>query len=77
MQLEADDLQLYGPTSIFRLAPKPPISRFPDIAEITSETYILLVEGAGLSTYNPDFDWSRYLPVEVPMERQEHDKYVS
>jgi hypothetical protein len=42
----------------------------------TSETYILLVEGADLSTYNPDFDWSRYLPVEVPMERVEHDKYV-
>jgi len=74
--LEADDLQLYGPTSIFRLAPKPPISRFPDMAEITSETYILLVDGADLSTYNPDFDWSRYLPVEVPLERQEHDKLL-
>jgi hypothetical protein len=76
--LEDDDLQLYGPTSIFRLAPKTPTavhSRFPD-TENTSETYILLVEGADLSSYNPDFDWSRYLPTEVPMERQEHDRLL-
>lgn len=76
IQLEEDDLQLYGPTSIFRLAPKaqPLHTRFPDMLENNSETYILLVEGADLSTYNPDFDWSRYLPLEVPMERQEHDR---
>ncbi|KAF7967505.1 hypothetical protein HWV62_41412 [Athelia sp. TMB] len=76
--LEEDDLQLYGPTSIFRLAPKaqPLHTRFPDMLENNSETYILLVEGADLSTYNPDFDWSRYLPLEVPMERQEHDRLL-
>lgn len=49
-------------------------TRFPDLSENSTETYILLVEGADLSTYNPDFDWSRYLPTEVPMERQEHDR---
>lgn len=51
-------------------------TRFLELREYPTETYILLVEGADLSTYNPDFDWSRYLPTEVPMERQEHDRYT-
>jgi hypothetical protein len=78
VKLEDQDLQLYGSTSIFQYAPKNPDrrSRFPEIIEKTSECYVLLVDGVDDSHYNPDFDWSRHLPPEVPLERREHDKYV-
>jgi hypothetical protein len=77
-KLGEQDLQLYGSTSIFQYAPQDPDrrSRFPEIIEKTSQCYVLLVEGVDDSAYNPDFDWSRHLPPEVPIDRREHDRYV-
>ena len=76
LQLEGQDLQRYGKTSIFQYAPVPPgsRSRFPDIVE-DDRCYVLLVDGVDQSKYNPDFDWSRHLPNTVEMNRWEHDKY--
>jgi hypothetical protein len=69
-------LQLYGSTSIFQYSPKDPNvkSRFPEIIENTNLCYVLLVPGVDDSHYNPDFDWARYLPPEVPLDRREHDR---
>lgn len=65
---------------MFRFAPEIPISisssgsRFPD--ENPQARYLLLVEGVDETYYNPDFDWSRYLPGAVPLSRSEHDRYA-
>ncbi|KAJ7481445.1 hypothetical protein FB451DRAFT_990665, partial [Mycena latifolia] len=49
-----------------------------DIDNITcaSGTYVLLVDGVDASGYDPDFDWARHLPPEVPLSRKEHDKIL-
>lgn len=49
-------------------------SRFP--TEDPEAHYVLLVDGADDTYYNPDFDWSRYLPNAVPLTRNEHDRYI-
>jgi hypothetical protein len=36
-----------------------------------------MIEGANYNFIKPDFDFARYLPKEVPLTRQEHDRYVS
>lgn len=73
-----DDLHLYGPCSIFRLAPTAPgrAPRLPEINEDRRARYVLQVEGADETYCNPNFDWSRHLPREVFMERKEHDKLL-
>jgi hypothetical protein len=35
-----------------------------------------MVEGVDESNYNPNFDWSRHLTADVPLDRREHDKYA-
>jgi hypothetical protein len=40
-----------------------------------NEAYTLL-DGANEAHYDPNFDWSRHLPPEVKLDRQEHDRYV-
>lgn len=75
---DQDDLQLYGPCSIFRLAPTAPgrTPRLPEIFEDRRARYVLQVDGADETFCNPNFDWSRHLPREVFMERKEHDKLL-
>ncbi|KAG6863130.1 hypothetical protein C0991_008026, partial [Blastosporella zonata] len=74
--LEDGGLLLHGNTAVFRFLPDhpipPPTSRFP--LNPQSPRYPLLVAGIDENNYNPDFDWSRYLPTSVPLDRQEHDK---
>jgi len=68
----------YGPTSVFRYRPinlKNIPSRFPAIVENPDATYVLLT-GDDDRHYNPDLDWSRYLPTAVPLDRRSHDKCV-
>jgi hypothetical protein len=72
-----DELQLSGPFAIFRLEPKIPgrISRFPQIFENPELRYVLFLDGIDESQINPNLDWSRHLPSEVPITRKEHDRY--
>ena len=74
LQLGDNELELYGPTSIFRLAPRSPERRtFSDeISNGSTDAYRLL------SQVNPvldaEIDWARHLPQEVPLTRVEHDR---
>ncbi|KAG6918313.1 hypothetical protein DXG01_015405 [Tephrocybe rancida] len=78
LKLEEGNLLLHGNTAVFRFAPEHPLlqptSRFP--LKPQSPRYVLLVEGLEENNYNPDFDWSRYLPASVPLDRREHDKLL-
>ncbi|KAF8241145.1 hypothetical protein L208DRAFT_1420221 [Tricholoma matsutake] len=77
---EEGGLFLHGNTAVFRFAPEIPISlpsshsRFP--AGNSQARYVLLVEGADETYYDPDLDWSRYLPSAVPLSRSEHDRIL-
>ena len=51
-------------------------SRFPALAENPDDTYVLLVDGAHESHYNPSLDWSRNLPSNVPLDRPTHDRFM-
>ena len=51
-------------------------SRFPAIAENLDATYVLLVDDVDDSHFNPNFDWSRHLPSNGPLDRRSHDKFV-
>ncbi|KAJ7720832.1 hypothetical protein B0H16DRAFT_1738664 [Mycena metata] len=42
--------------------------------EDSNASYVLLVDDS--AGYDPNFDWSRYLPREVPLKRREHDKIL-
>jgi hypothetical protein len=79
-QLEEGNLLLHGNTAIFRFAPpatvESPNTLFTSLGENPNARYVLLVDGADEAQYNPDFDWSRYLPTNVPLDRVEHDKCV-
>lgn len=65
---------LHGNTGIFRFAPISPTahygSQFPAIAENPD------VEEVDGNYLDPAFDWSRYLPHEVLLDRREHNKFV-
>ncbi|KAF9497538.1 hypothetical protein BDN71DRAFT_1387474, partial [Pleurotus eryngii] len=74
--LEDRDLLFHGTTSIFRHSTPQRISRFPEIIENHKQCYVLMVEGGDKSHYNPNFDWSRYLPTAVPLDRREHDRIL-
>ncbi|KAF4608134.1 hypothetical protein EYR40_000478 [Pleurotus pulmonarius] len=74
--LEDRDLLFHGTTSIFRHSTPPRMSRFPEIIENHKQCYVLMVEGGDQSHYNPNFDWSRYLPTAVPLDRREHDRIL-
>jgi hypothetical protein len=73
-QLGDNELQLYGPTSIFRLAPRTPDRpTFEESANGSADAY------RSLSQENPDpdseLDWARHLPQDVPLTRPEHNRY--
>ncbi|KAJ7583168.1 hypothetical protein C8J56DRAFT_790809 [Mycena floridula] len=71
------DLIYYNLVSPFRFVEKSDsssgISRFPEIAQNPNLCYVLVVNSADLNYHNPDFDWSRHLPPEVPLDRETHD----
>ncbi|KAG6887908.1 hypothetical protein C0992_010284 [Termitomyces sp. T32_za158] len=78
LKLDEGNLLLHGNTAVFRFAPELPIStstsRFPPNPK--SPRFALLVNSLDDKNYNPDFDWSRYLPTSVPLDRKEHDKLI-
>ncbi len=62
-QLQGEDLELYGPTSAYRLAPERAKDHpCPNISEQANASPVL--------------DWSRYLPPEAPLTRAEHDRLL-
>jgi hypothetical protein len=73
-----DELQLTNNFAIFRLEPKLPgrDSRFPQIFENPDLRYVLFLDGIDESQINPNLDWARHLPAEVPITRKEHDRYI-
>ncbi|EDR10444.1 uncharacterized protein LACBIDRAFT_325474 [Laccaria bicolor S238N-H82] len=77
---EGGFLLAHGNTAVWRFMqvplPAQGPSRFPAIAENPDATYVLLVDGVDDSHYNPNFDWSRHLPSNVPLDRRSHDKYT-
>lgn len=69
-QLGSDGLQLYGPSSIFRLAPSTP--ERPSFNEDSyADAYRSLYQENLL--YNSEIDWARHLPQGVPLTLAEHD----
>ncbi|KAJ7747438.1 hypothetical protein DFH07DRAFT_747798 [Mycena maculata] len=77
VQLEESDLLLHGITAPFRFASNPPgSSPFPEIVQNPTASYILMVDGVDGTHPNPDVDWSRYLPSQVPLDRHEHDRVL-
>ncbi|KAJ6625099.1 hypothetical protein B0H10DRAFT_654938 [Mycena sp. CBHHK59/15] len=68
----------HGITTPYRFAPKPPNSesRAKDDVENPIASYKLLVDGADATDHDLNFDWSRYLPLEVPLNRKEHDRIL-
>ncbi|KAF9460391.1 hypothetical protein BDZ94DRAFT_1266118 [Collybia nuda] len=80
LKLSEGNLLLHGNTAIFRFAPPTPVESsntlFPSLGENPNARYVLLVNGADETQYNPDFDWSRFLPTNVPLDRVEHDKLL-
>ncbi|KAJ7731550.1 hypothetical protein DFH07DRAFT_755597 [Mycena maculata] len=77
VQLEESDLLLHGITAPFRFASNPPgSSLFPEIVRNPTASHILMVDGVDGTHPNPDVDWSRYLPPQVPLDRHEHDRVL-
>ncbi|KAJ3753538.1 hypothetical protein EV360DRAFT_53319 [Lentinula raphanica] len=76
------DLVLYGNAAPFRFAKV--VSTLPKHNPVIdwhvkidlNTPYMLLVDEAAQTHYNPHFDWSRYLPSQVPLDRKEHDRQV-
>ncbi|KAJ3790104.1 fungal-specific transcription factor domain-containing protein [Lentinula aff. detonsa] len=81
LTLDERDLVLYGNVAPFRFAntattlPKH-ISIIPDVETDFGARYMLLVDGADQTYYDLKFDWSRYLPSQVPLDRKEHDRIL-
>ncbi|OCH90022.1 hypothetical protein OBBRIDRAFT_633141 [Obba rivulosa] len=67
--LRESHLELYGPTSIFRLAPERASPSTDDPSRDSQEP-------APLADTTSYFDWSRHLPPEVPLSRAEHDRLL-
>ncbi|KAI0337043.1 hypothetical protein BDW22DRAFT_1433627 [Trametopsis cervina] len=66
--LQGDDLELYGPTSAYRLAPERS-----DRDSTSDARPFSVLENANPS---PVLDWNRYLPPEAPMTLAEHDRLL-
>jgi hypothetical protein len=64
LQLQGDDLELYGPTSAYRLAPE----RVKD-----NDLSCVCIDP---SNTTPILDWSRHLPPEAPLTKTEHDRLL-
>ncbi|KAJ7507135.1 hypothetical protein B0H11DRAFT_2318641 [Mycena galericulata] len=52
------------------------VSRITNVVEKSHTSYVLLVDGVDPCDADPQIDWSRYLPPEVPLDRRKHDKCV-
>jgi hypothetical protein len=76
LHFDDNELQLYGPTSIFRLAPRSPDRRTSsdEIANGNTDAYRLLSEANPV--LDSKIDWNRHLPQEVPLTRGEHDRLL-
>ncbi|KIY71692.1 hypothetical protein CYLTODRAFT_368800 [Cylindrobasidium torrendii FP15055 ss-10] len=78
LKLGDSDLFFYGIAAPWRFAetaePAGIPSRFSK--ENINTRYILQLTDADAAHYRPDFDWSRYLPSIVPLDRKEHDKLL-
>lgn len=76
LHLGDDGLQLYGPTSIFRLAPSTP--ERPNFNEEVvngyADAYRSLYQVNLL--FNSEIDWARHLPQGVPLTLLEHDRLL-
>jgi hypothetical protein len=70
VQLEQDNLTLYGPTSAFGLNPTEDANVVSSLSQPneTQGTYVLYAENDGI-------DWDRYLP-ETSLTRKEHDRLL-
>ncbi|TBU44341.1 hypothetical protein BD309DRAFT_1080110 [Dichomitus squalens] len=68
--LQDTDLEYHGPTSVWRLGAQRASPAASDAKKSTSP------EPPNSSTSSTYFDWSRYLPPEVPLSRQEHDRLL-
>ncbi|KAJ7764610.1 hypothetical protein DFH07DRAFT_916850 [Mycena maculata] len=81
-RLKLDDnlgaLLLHGITSPFQFGNRLPheVWRLTYVTEKSPASYVLLLDGVEASGASPDIDWSRYLPLEVTMDRKEHDKIL-
>jgi hypothetical protein len=75
VQLGNDGLQLYGPTSIFRLAPTTPErpNYNEEVGSGYADAYRSLYQENLL--FNSEIDWNRHLP-QVPLTVMEHDRCV-
>jgi hypothetical protein len=71
---EKNELELYGPTSIFRLAPRSPERRTFSDEMINGTTDVLSQMNPVL---NAEIDWARHLPQEAPLTRVEHDQLLA
>ncbi|KAK0484826.1 fungal-specific transcription factor domain-containing protein, partial [Armillaria novae-zelandiae] len=78
LKLEDRDLVMYGNVSPFRFAlvPAQHSSKFPEIMADPNARYVLWLDGVSSSHVNLSFDWSRHLPVNLPLTRHEHDKII-
>ncbi|KAJ7704467.1 hypothetical protein B0H17DRAFT_921179 [Mycena rosella] len=67
---------VHGMTFRFRGRPPNEVSRITciDAFEEPNACYVLLVDGADVSGPSQDVDWSRNLPLEMRLERKEHDR---
>lgn len=77
-QLQDGDLNFYGSFSPFAHVQVPQGASLPRQAyENHNSRYVLLIDDAPGIPYDPNCDWSRHLPAEVPLHRRDHDKSVS
>ncbi|THV02241.1 hypothetical protein K435DRAFT_749764 [Dendrothele bispora CBS 962.96] len=85
LKLEDRHLVYYGTAAPFRFASDNPdtpddsgprTSRFTEINANPKERYVLMVDGVDPSHCSPYFDWARYLPSHVPLDRKEHDRIL-
>lgn len=76
LHFDDNELQLYGPTSIFRLAPRSPERRTlsDEIVNGNTDAYRLLSQANPV--LDSEIDWNRNLPQEVPLTRGEHDRLL-
>ncbi|THH29803.1 hypothetical protein EUX98_g4390 [Antrodiella citrinella] len=75
LMLRESDLELYGPTSAFQMAPerKHACDCPPDRPEACTHRIIEYLAAPHLS---PSMDWARHLPPEAPITREEHDRLL-
>ena len=74
--MEGDSRSTASPCHVQPDTRPPPPPRFQDLADNPHETYVLMLPGTDQSGINVDFDWSRHLPDDVPLDRRSHDKVL-